>query len=300
MLARKKELETIKNVRNFKETVDGKKVLNLSFALMSEEASSILYVDPTIVESPIKIAKIHPLVIFQIMDAYQRRCIKGNEAATSDTDKAVGLLFGETVNGCVSILDCYTLAFDEKGNVDKQIRNQMFQEHRELYPNEDVVGWWTFSENRYDYPDVISKGYSAVHIWLRPSVPPTIDAFCVTKLMADDTIVSAPIPYRVDATVDEQLGLSRLADAKACGSLQAANNELVSLLTAVKGIISRPNCSKLIARDCHAALALTHLDAEEKKTLEESQEQIKSFIEILHNVDVQVQKAEDYFSVPLE
>ncbi|KAK8848182.1 Eukaryotic translation initiation factor 3 subunit F [Tritrichomonas musculus] len=261
--------------------------------------TGILYNDPKISSSPIDIVKIHPLVIYSIADSYQRR---------GDADYAIGILLGEAsvVDRQAIVYDVVPCKLDPKTVVDQDLKKALYAEHRSIYPREDIIGYYIFSQRQVDWYDVIQDNSCGIRIWLRPTIPPKIDCYTLYKVIVNDSpkLIAQPIEYVIEASLSEQAALSRLAATSSKGSLQAAINELLDLLKVFEkiclqttGIHARDS---LIGRQIYVALANTQLKEADKLTLEKAQADIRNFLEILQNGDNIALEAEKQLSLPLK
>lgn len=265
----------------------------VTFKQMSSNDASIIYNDPTISDPAVNRAKVHPLVIFKVADMFLRR--------GKDHEYCVGLLVGEILNREAIVRDVVPL---RPGAQDEQeIISISWQQHHQLYPNEQLLGWYSFSETNIEFPSIIAEGANGIHLWMRPYVPPKIDVFSVKK-SRDLHLVSLPIQYSIDANVAEQLSLSRIADAQSHGSLQAAINELYQIIEQTIQRIpddvsgGKENMyNREICRKIHKAIAQAELNAGSIKSLEDSLQYIENFRKILNETNDDITKVEDLLSV---
>jgi len=108
--------------------------------------------------------KVHPVVIFNILDHYIRR----NEGQ----DRVIGTLLGVNVEGVIEIRDCFPVPHTEGEQVafDMQFHRQMVDLHQRTAPKEVIVGWYTsgldITENSVVIHDFYSKEstFSAIHL----------------------------------------------------------------------------------------------------------------------------------------
>ena len=96
-------------------------------------------------------------------------------------------------------------------------------------------------------------------------------------------MISLPIEYSVEASIGEQLGLSRFADEKSNDSLLAALNELLVLMKSMKKI-SEAKTNKIAGRKIHQALAKTYLRNSSIEVLDDAEHNISNFMESLNEV----------------
>jgi hypothetical protein len=255
--------------------------------------TGILYTDPGISSPPITLVKIHPLVIFQMVEAYERRV---------DPNLAIGLIFGSYHESEAVVLDCCPCLPHPRDVVDKALETQLYREHCQLYPNEQVLGYFSFSHTRTDWQGVLAEGHHGIHIWMRPAVPPKLDVLIIK--LNQSVVISSPVEYEIDASASEQLGLSRLADHSSQGSLQAAVHELVALLKQMQEVCRSKSTSlardKLVGRAIYRALQQTNLTATSAAVLEQAKHDIDHFITELERADGVIVRAEEQLSIPFD
>jgi len=90
--------------------------------------------------------KVHPAVIFTILDHFSRR----NEGQT----RVIGTLLGEETDGVVEIKNCFPVPHNELAEeggdgdtqyqvaVDMEFHRTMYELHKKVSPREVVVGWY--------------------------------------------------------------------------------------------------------------------------------------------------------------
>jgi hypothetical protein len=268
---------------------------------MAAPASGILFNDPEISAPAIRFVKIHPLVIFQMAHAYER-------CGDAKDRKSVGVLMGKWSihDGIAIVHDCYPClpSADPSQVVDEDHNRRMYDRHRELYQNEDPVGYYAFSQQRIEWPSMIHLNAEAIHIWMRPTIPPKLDVFAVIKSDEKGTIIASPIEHVIDASPDEQLGLSRLANSHGQGSLPPALAELRSLLESMKKFCKEKRGAfpkdKLIGRAIYVALQQANLKGASEDLLRHALKDVEVFLSELSQADSVVQAAENELALPFE
>ena len=278
-----------------------KKNIFFFFRPMSE--ASIIYNDTSISNPAVSTALVHPLVIFKIADYYLRRGKEkivekdksGKDIVTErEITYCVGLLLGEMLNNEAIIRD--VVALPPKAEKQEELVSNSYTQHHILFPNEKILGWYAFSEHYVEFPSIIAEGSNGIHLWMKPYVPPKIEAFSISK-SKDQKLVSLPIQLKIDANIPEQLTLSRVADSQSNGSLQAAITELRNLLEDILTRVQKGNCSKEIKRKIYVALAQTELTQSSISTLEDSLTNIQNFANVLADTHELIRKVEDALSV---
>jgi hypothetical protein len=256
-------------------------------------ASGILYTDPMISAPPISLVKVHPLVIFQMVESYERRVSE---------EHAMGIVLGTFHEQHAYVLDSFPCLSLRPGTIEGDLRDKLLDEHRRLYPNELLLGYYSCSQQRIDWPDLLTDDKVAIHIWMRPVVPPKLDVLIIK--LSRGIVISSPVEYEIEASPAEQLGLSRLADRSSQGSLQAAVNELVGLLTQIKQFCQIKQSSfardKLVGRAIYCALQRANLSAESREVLEKAKQDMEAFLQQLRSADGNVARAEEELSLPFD
>lgn len=82
-------------------------------------------------------ARVHPVVLFSIVDSYERR----NE----DAKRVIGTLLGVYEKGGVEITNCFTVPHTEGDEVavDMDFARTMYDLHKQVNRSEQVVGWYS-------------------------------------------------------------------------------------------------------------------------------------------------------------
>ncbi|OHT12064.1 Mov34/MPN/PAD-1 family protein [Tritrichomonas foetus] len=262
-------------------------------------STNILFTDPAISSPPISIVMIHPLVVYSIADYYERR----------GTDEyAIGILLGEHVDRKAIVYDCYPCKPDPKTVAREDLNKTIFNERKQLYQNEIILGYYTFCKRKIDWPAAIREGCSAVHLWMRPISETSlkIDVFSVlkSKVNNQEQLIASPIVYMIEASFEEQAALSRLAATSCSGSLQAAINELLELIRIMERVClqttGRHARENEIGRQIYVALAKTQLKAADRITLEKTKADIQTFLDVLHSADGLALMAEKELSKPFD
>jgi hypothetical protein len=263
---------------------------------MRRPTTAILYTDPKISDPPIRQVKIHPLVIFKMSDAYER--------SPGPDRLSIGVILGEHHDGVATVHDCYPCLPDAVNVVEPDLNRRMFDRHRQLFPNEVVLGYYAFSQQRVEWPNIFEVHRHGIHIWMRPTLPPKWDVFEITKNSPQGPLIASPIEYVIDASPDEQLGLSRLADSHGQGSLQPAVWEMRALLGAMKDFCLKKKGNlpkdKLVGRDIYVALQQANLKGSAAAVLIQANKDIDVFREELTAADAVVKEKEDQLSIPFD
>uniref|UniRef100_A0A914XPA6 MPN domain-containing protein n=1 Tax=Plectus sambesii TaxID=2011161 RepID=A0A914XPA6_9BILA len=131
--------------------------------------------------------KVHPVVYFTIVDAFERRSNK--EGAN---DKALGTLLGFYEKNGVQVTNCYSIPFSEQKEeapeLDDGYNQQMLQMMKRASPTEGPVGWFytnaDLSTHCLSYHDYYNR-LIGEHQSAKKETPPVI-------LLTVDTTFSGP------------------------------------------------------------------------------------------------------------
>jgi len=102
-------------------------------------------------------AKLHPTVLYTIVDAYERRSI--------DQHRVIGSLLGSIDNGVIEITNCFCVPHtesEEEVAVELDFATDMFELHRKVSPNDIIVGWFSTGHDILDHSLLIHDYYKRV------------------------------------------------------------------------------------------------------------------------------------------
>lgn len=113
---------------------------------------------------------IHPVVLFQIVDAYERR--------NAESHRVIGTLLGTVEKGVVEATNCFCVPHKEHDDqVEAELNYAMdvYDLNRRVNPNENIVGWWATGNEVTNHSSVIHEYYSRecnnpVHVTLDTSL----------------------------------------------------------------------------------------------------------------------------------
>lgn len=114
--------------------------------------------------------KIHPVVLFQIVDAYERR--------NADSHRVIGTLLGTSEKGVVEVTNCFCVPHKEHADqVEAELNYAMdvYELNRRVNASENIVGWWATGNEVTNHSSVIHEYYSRecrepVHVTLDTSL----------------------------------------------------------------------------------------------------------------------------------
>merc|ERR1712109_194376 len=99
--------------------------------------------------------KVHPVVLFQIADAYERRDM--------EKYRVIGTLLGNVDKQSVEITSCYCVPhkdYEERVDVDVVYNQDMLELNKKVSPGENLVGWFTTGNDVTSHSSLIHDYYS--------------------------------------------------------------------------------------------------------------------------------------------
>ncbi|XP_060532201.1 eukaryotic translation initiation factor 3 subunit F-1 [Cylas formicarius] len=101
------------------------------------------------------VVKVHPVVLFQIVDAYERR--------NADTHRVIGTLLGSSDKGIVEVTNCFCVPhkeYDDQVEAELSYAMDVYELNRRVNSNEAIVGWWATGHEVTNHSSVIHEYYS--------------------------------------------------------------------------------------------------------------------------------------------
>jgi Mov34/MPN/PAD-1 family. len=98
--------------------------------------------------------KVHPVVLFQIVDAFERRNL--------DSHRVIGTLLGTVDKGVVEVTNCFCVPhkeYDEMVEAELNYAQDMFEMNQKVNPSELIVGWWATGDEVTSQSSVIHDYY---------------------------------------------------------------------------------------------------------------------------------------------
>nr|XP_046916451.1 eukaryotic translation initiation factor 3 subunit F-like [Dermatophagoides farinae] len=115
--------------------------------------------------------RVHPLVVYNIIDIYERRNL--------DANRVIGTLLGSVDKlGNVEISNSFVVKHREANNevaVDLEVAKELYELHKKVFPSETIVGWFATGGGEVnEYSVVIHDYYSRecqnpIHLTVDPS-----------------------------------------------------------------------------------------------------------------------------------
>jgi len=99
-------------------------------------------------------ARVHPVVLFSIVDAYERR--------NAGAQRVIGTLLGAVETGGVEVTNCFTVPHTEGDDVavDMDFAHTMYELHRQVNKSEVVVGWFSTGADVTEHSLLIHEFYA--------------------------------------------------------------------------------------------------------------------------------------------
>lgn len=121
--------------------------------------------------------KVHPVVLFNIIDSFERRSRK--------TPRVFGTLLGNVDKlGNVEVTSCFVVLYREKDGelyIDLNLARELGDLHRKVNPNEVIVGWFAVGPGSSDdYAFLLHEYYSRettnpIHLCVDPTTEKGLD-----------------------------------------------------------------------------------------------------------------------------
>lgn len=100
------------------------------------------------------VLKVHPVVLFQIVDAYERR--------NADAHRVVGTLLGTADKGVVEVTNSFCVPHKEHlETVEAELNyaSDMYAMNQKVNKREEIVGWWASGNEVTSHSSVIHEYY---------------------------------------------------------------------------------------------------------------------------------------------
>jgi len=98
--------------------------------------------------------KVHPVVIFSILDHFVRR---NDESQT----RVIGSLLGTNIDGVIEITNCFPVPHTEEESVwvDEEFVKIMIELHKKASPKESLLGWYATGPEIDEITTIIHEFY---------------------------------------------------------------------------------------------------------------------------------------------
>lgn len=163
--------------------------------------------------------KIHPTVLFSIVDSYERR----NEKMK----RVVGTLIGTNIQGNIEVTDCFVVPHRDGDEVaiDVEFARNSINAYKKVNPAISIVGWFSTG---YDIPNtscLIHEYYSRetrspIHVIVDTTLKnnkPEIKAYCSMEIGIPERkqgTIFVPIPIEITSYDSERLAIELLQEGK--------------------------------------------------------------------------------------
>jgi len=163
--------------------------------------------------------KIHPTVLFSIIDSYERR----NEKMT----RVVGTLLGSNIQGNIEVTDCFVVPHRDGDEValDVEFARNSMAAYKKINPTVSIVGWFSTG---YDIPNtscLIHEYYaretvSPIHLTIDTTLKgnrPEVKAYFSSEIGIPERkqgTIFVPIPIEIISYDPERLAIDLLQDGK--------------------------------------------------------------------------------------
>ncbi|XP_015587446.1 eukaryotic translation initiation factor 3 subunit F [Cephus cinctus] len=99
--------------------------------------------------------KVHPVVLFQIVDAYERR--------NADSHRVIGTLLGTAEKGVVEVTNCFCVPhkeYDDQVEAELNYAMDLYDLNHRVNTQENIVGWWATGKEVTNHSSVIHEYYA--------------------------------------------------------------------------------------------------------------------------------------------
>ncbi|XP_012273078.1 eukaryotic translation initiation factor 3 subunit F [Orussus abietinus] len=99
--------------------------------------------------------KVHPVVLFQIVDAYERR--------NADSHRVIGTLLGTAEKGVVEVTNCFCVPhkeYDDQVEAELNYAMDLYDLNHRVNAQENIVGWWATGTEVTTHSSVIHEYYA--------------------------------------------------------------------------------------------------------------------------------------------
>lgn len=164
--------------------------------------------------------KVHPVVLFQIVDSYERRA--------QENPRVIGTLVGSVDKQCVEVTNCFSIPHKEhedRVEADIMYAQEMFELNKKVSPQENLVGWFATGNEVTNHSALIHDYYARetkdpIHLTLDTTLENgrmTMKAYVLVPLGVPNATTGSmftPVPVEVTASEPEIAGLDLLHKSK--------------------------------------------------------------------------------------
>jgi len=187
--------------------------------------------------------KVHPVVIFSILDHYIRR---------NDGYRVIGTLTGTMNDGIIEIKNCYPVPHTEVDQVavDMVFYHNMFELHHKVAPKEVIVGWYSTGSEINDasvmiHNDFYGKEMNSQPIHLTVDTDLTnislgVKVYTNVNIVFNEKILGSqfvPVPVEIFAFDAEKLGVDAIKRGKLTDTPKSMLSDLDTLEDSMKKLL---------------------------------------------------------------
>ena len=189
--------------------------------------------------------KVHPVVLFQIADSYERR--------SQENHRVIGTLVGSVDKQCVEVTNCFCIPhkeYEERVEADIVYAQDMFELNKKVAPHEQLVGWFATGSEITSHSALIHDYYARE---TRDPIHLTLDTTLVQGKVAMKAYVFVPlgVPGATSGSmftpVQVQFGLSTVLTSlqTLLSSIRSSVTHYAHCLLQVEMVASEPEIAGL-------------------------------------------------------
>jgi len=185
--------------------------------------------------------KIHPTVIFSIIDSYERRSEK--------MTRVVGTLLGTNIQGNIEVTDSFVVPHRDGDEValDVEFAKNSINSYKKVNPTVSIVGWFATGNDIPNTSCLIHEYYaretrSPIHLTIDTTLRnnrPEVKAYCSMEIGIPDRkqgTLFVPIPIEIISYDAERLATDLLQDGKSTKRVVKPGMDLVNAKLALDDI----------------------------------------------------------------
>jgi translation initiation factor 3 subunit F len=164
--------------------------------------------------------RVHPSVLFQIADAYERRSMENH--------RVIGTLVGSVDKQSIEVTNCFCVPhkeYEERVEADLQYAQDMFELNKKVAPAEQLVGWFATGSEITSHSALIHDYYGRetkdpVHLTVDTTLNSgkvALKGYVFVPIGVPGATTGSmftPIPVEITATEPEVVGLDLLHKTK--------------------------------------------------------------------------------------
>jgi len=180
--------------------------------------------------------KVHPVVLFQIADSYERR--------SQENHRVIGTLVGSVDKQCVEVTNCFCIPhkeYEERVEADIVYAQDMFELNKKVAPHEQLVGWFATGSEITSHSALIHDYYARE---TRDPIHLTLDTTLVQGKVAMKAYVFVPlgVPGATSGSMFTPVQVEMVATAPEIAGLDLLHKTRLSKVRSVEPV---PELSKV-------------------------------------------------------